>query len=72
MASETWSLRIVSLEARTSGQETHAILSGWPSPTDSEVKRKVPGLVPFAREPIVKRRGGVEDQRSRDRGVERN
>jgi hypothetical protein len=21
---------------------THAILSGWPSPTDSEVKRKVP------------------------------
>jgi hypothetical protein len=27
---------------------THAILSGWPSPTDSEVKRKVsPGRVPF-------------------------
>ena len=23
---------------------THAILSGWPSPTDSEVKRKVPGF----------------------------
>jgi hypothetical protein len=54
---------------RTPGRETHAILSGWPSPTDSEVKRKVPGLVPFAREPIVKRRGGVEDQRSRDKGV---
>ena len=32
---------------------THAILSGWPSPTDSEVKRKVPGLVPLEREPIV-------------------
>lgn len=32
---------------------TYAILSGWPSPTDSEVKRKLPWWVPFAKLPIV-------------------
>jgi hypothetical protein len=29
------------------GKITHAILSGWPSPTDSEVKRKVSPLPPL-------------------------
>jgi hypothetical protein len=35
---------------------THAILSGWPSPTDSDVKRKVlffPPLTPLVAVPVV-------------------
>jgi len=53
MASDTWSLLNVSSIARIKDRDrtaTHAILSGWPSPTDSEVKRKV---FLGATEPIV-------------------
>ena len=62
MASDTWSLSGSELAPSFYMQTatwhialTHAILSGWPSPTDSEVKRKVGFLTPFV--PLV---SGVE------------
>ena len=63
MASDTWSLYSISIDApeiRTTavnGRTSHAILSGWPSPTDSEVKRKVSWtpLVTFAMAGILDR-----------------